>query len=102
MPDDENERQGGLMPDPRGIARQTSMGMTRTQEGIIEIAVQKFGGTQFTIGMLCEAGGGGAEDCVDMMRDLHAIGAVRCPVNDGGCALYEIIPELVWRASRRR
>jgi len=89
------------MPDPRGQTHSPDMGMTDKQEAMVKIAIQKFGSTQFTVGMLCEAAGGSAEDCIKELTVMHALGAVRCPVNDGGCNLYEVIPELVYRASRR-
>jgi len=90
------------MPDPRGQARVAAMGMTDKQEAMIEIAITKFGSTTFTVGMLCESAGGSAEDCIKELTAMHALGAVRCPVNDGGCVLYEVIPELVYRAVARR
>jgi len=90
------------MPDPRGPVRSPAMGMTDKQEAMIEIAITKFGSTTFTGGMLCEASGGAAAECVKELDLLHAIGVVRCPVNDGGCKLYEVIPELVYRATRPR
>lgn len=89
------------MPDPRGQTRTPAMGMTDRQEAMVTIAVQKFGSTTFTVGMLCEAAGGNADDCIKELNAMHALGAVRCPVNDGGCKLYEVMPELVYRASRR-
>jgi len=85
-----------------GKVRTNSLGMTDKQEDLVDIAITKFQGSTFTVGMLCEASGAKASDCVDMMHELHAIGAVRCPVNDGGCALYEVIPELVFRAAAPR
>lgn len=90
------------MPDPRGDAHTAAMGMTDKQEAMARIAIQKFGSTQFTVGMLCEAAGGSAADCIKELAVMHELGAVRCPVNDGGCKLYEVIPELVYRASRAR
>jgi len=90
------------MPNPAGQARTSAMGMTDRQEAMIDIACTKFGGTTFTVGMLCEAAGGSAEDCIKELTAMHAMGVVRCPVNDGGCVLYEVIPELVYRATRQR
>jgi len=85
-----------------GQVRSNSMGMTDKQEDVIDIAINKFQASTFTAGMLCEASGESATDCVKLLKELHAIGAVRCPVNDGGCALYEVIPELVFRAAAPR
>jgi len=90
------------MPNPAGQAHVNAMGMSDRQAAMIEIACTKFGGTTFTVGMLCEAAGGNADDCIKELTAMHAIGAVRCPVNDGGCMLYEVMPELVHRASRQR
>ncbi len=90
------------MADARGPVRKPAMGMTDKQEAMIEIAITKFGSTTFTGGMLCEASGGSAMDCTNELEELRIIGVVRCPVNDGGCRLYEVIPELVYRATRPR
>jgi len=90
------------MPDPRGQSHSAAMGMTEKQEAMVTIAIQKFGSSTFTVGMLCEAAGGSPEDCIKELTVMHSIGAVRCPVNDGGCKLYEVIPELVYRAARTR
>jgi len=89
------------MPNPQGTTHSAAMGMTDRQEAIVTIAIQKFGSSTFTVGMLCEGAGGSAEDCIKELTAMHALGAVRCPVNDGGCKLYEVMPELVYRAARR-
>ena len=90
------------MPHPQGPVHSAAMGMTDRQEAIVKIAIQKFGSTQFTVGMLCEAAGGSAEQCVEELSVMHQLGAVRCPVNDGGQMLYQVMPELVYRATRTR
>lgn len=81
-------------------AHSGDMGMTEGQEDLIAIAVRKFKSTTFTAGMLCEVSDNSASDCVKMLDELHAIGVVRCPVNDGGSILYEVMPEMVYRAKR--
>jgi len=90
------------MPDPRGDSHSAAMGMTDKQEAMVQIAVTKFGSTTFTVGMLCEAAGGSPADCIKELAVMHELGVVRCPINDGGCKLYEVIPELVYRATRHR
>lgn len=74
------------------------MGMDAAQSAVVDAAVRKFGSTWFTVGMFCEHTDAHASDCLPVFRSLVDIGVLRCPLNDGGCFQYEIIPEMVRRA----
>lgn len=78
------------------------MGMNIVQAALIQSAVDRFGSTPFTIGMLCETSGAAADDCLEIADQCHRLGTLRCPVNDGGHVVYEVMPELVYRASPSR
>ncbi len=78
------------------------MGMNADQAALIQTAVDRFGSTPFTIGMLCETAGVLADDCLDLARECHELGTLRCPVNDGGHVVYEVMPELVFRSTPTR
>ncbi len=78
------------------------MGMNANQAGLVQAAVDRFGSTPFTIGMLCEATGTLAADCLDLADQCHRLGTLRCPVNDGGHVVYEVMPELARRAAPSR
>ncbi len=84
------------------IAAPAAMGMTEDQAALIQSAVDRFGSTPFTIGMLCETTGASAKDCIALAKGCHELGVLRCPVNDGGHVVYEVMPELVRRATPAR
>ncbi len=90
------------MPDPTAQATLGPMGMTSSQASMIQSAIVRFGSTPFTIGMLCETTNASAKDCIALAKGCHELGVLRCPVNDGGHVVYEVMPELVHRAQPAR
>ena len=72
-----------------------STGLTELEEKITRLCVAAFGDTQFTVAQLCCQIAIPAEDACECMHMLHEIGIVRCPVNDGGQKLYQVMPAVV-------
>jgi len=72
-----------------------STGLTTTEEKVTRFCVAAFGDTQFTVAMLCAQVSMSAYDALECINMLHAIGIVRCPTNDGGQMLYQVMPGVV-------
>jgi len=70
-------------------------GLTDMQGRASKFCVSAFGDGQFTVAMLCAQTGLDADIAVETMHQLHEIGIVRCPVNDGGQQLYQMMPGIV-------
>ena len=100
------ERQNPEAEEPRSLGKLDkaileraetlgSKGLTPLQEKITEYCVGAFGDTSFTVAMFCAQTGLSAVEALDAMMGLHLIGVLRCPVNDGGQCLYQVIPGVV-------
>jgi len=72
-------------------------GLNELQLQHVRHAAQKFKTGWFTIGMFCDATKMQAVDCTKVFAELHAAGAIRKPVNDGGGEYYQVIPEMALR-----
>jgi len=70
-------------------------GMTAQETKLVNSLVVAFGDKTFTIGLAADKAGSSAEDCEKLFPKLCALGVLRCPVNDGGMALYQIALEVV-------
>jgi len=69
-------------------------GLTPNQEKLIKAIAAGIGDGPFTIGLACDKAGVTAEVCEKEFPAICAVGALRCPVNDGGMALYQIAPDI--------
>ncbi len=76
-------------------------GLTEMQSKVTEFCKNAFGDTSFTVAMFCAQTGVAAKEGCDCMTELHALGIVRCPVNDGGQVLYQVMPGVVHPQSAR-
>lgn len=72
-------------------------GLTETQLIHVRAAATKFKTGWFTIGNFCDATNLPADGCLAMFKELHELGAVRKPENDGGCEFYQVVPEMALR-----
>jgi len=70
-------------------------GMTKEQAEAVKLMVQSVKGQPFSIGQFCQLTGHKAVECEKLFVELHTIGVLRCPDNDGGCNLYQVVPEFV-------
>lgn len=84
------------MADARAAVPVTyKYGMTAAQAETVEQIAGRLGTQPFSIGQFCNVTGRKAADCTSVFAELVALGALRCPVNDGGCQLYQLVPDLV-------
>jgi len=72
-------------------------GLDEVQLTHVRSAATKFKTGWFTIGNFCDATNLPADGCYAMFEALHKLGAVRKPVNDGGCCFYQVVPEMALR-----
>jgi len=70
-------------------------GLDHQHGEVCDRCVALYGDSQFTAGMYAKASGGSADQATEILKDLHAWGYVRCPVNDGGQVLYQVMPGVV-------
>lgn len=70
-------------------------GMTHEQSALVEKLRAALREQPFTIGLACDKAGVGMEDCLELFPQLCQLGVLRCPVNDGGMALYQLALEVV-------
>lgn len=90
-----------IIPELPKTKTSFAYGMSEEEYRICEAIAAVLKDQQFTIGQFCERTGLLAQDCVHAFERLHAIGVVRCPINDGGCGLYQLVPDLVRRLNAR-
>jgi len=76
-------------------AQKRADGLSDEHGAVCDHCVALFRDTQFTAAMLCLAVSMSPDDATDILRDLHAWGYVRCPDNDGGQVLYQVMPGVV-------
>lgn len=86
-----------LVPEVPEPKTKQPFGMTAEQARVASAIATTLRSQPFSIGMFCERAGLEGEECLAVFGALHSIGVLRCPVNDGGCALYQLVPELVRR-----
>jgi len=97
-PDAEKEAQmraAAAMSTPSNMTG--THGLNEVQLTHIRSAATKFKTGWFTIGNFCDATNLPADGCLSMFEDLHKLGAVRKPDNDGGCCFYQVVPEMALR-----
>lgn len=82
------------IPEPK---TKQPFGMTAEQARVASAIATTLRDQPFSVGQFCERAGLNGDECLAVFHDLHSIGVLRCPVNDGGCALYQLVPELVRR-----
>jgi len=70
-------------------------GLTEMQQKTCDYCCASFGDTSFTVGMFCAQTGVDAAEALYALKELHEFGIVRCPVNDGGQMLYQMVPGIV-------
>jgi len=70
-------------------------GLDQQHGEVCDQCVALYRDSQFTAAMLAKAAGIGAGQATEILKDLHAWGYVRCPVNDGGQMLYQVMPGVV-------
>jgi len=70
-------------------------GLTEMQGRATKFCTAAFGDGQFTAAMMCSQTGLDAEIACQTLEQLHAIGIIRRPVNDGGQMLYQMMPGIV-------
>jgi len=70
-------------------------GLTEMQQKTCDYCCASFGDTSFTVGMFCAQTGVVATEALAALRELHSFGIIRCPVNDGGQMLYQMVPGIV-------
>ncbi len=68
-------------------------GMNAEQWAVTQAIKQSVRGGPFSIGAFCQTGGGNPDRCVVIFPQLVELGVLRCPVNDGGCNLFQLVPE---------
>jgi len=79
------------VPDPKTAF---PYGCSEAEWKIVQSIAASVRGRPFVIGQFCEATGLEGGECVAVFQRLCDIGCLRCPVNDGGTVLFELIPEL--------
>lgn len=78
------------------LAEQTGRsGLTEMQQKTCDYCCASFGDTSFTVGMFCAQTGVDAPSALAALNELHSYGIIRCPVNDGGQMLYQMVPGVV-------
>jgi len=90
MADEKPRGGGGLI---RGTVESYPYGMNAVQNATVDKIIGSIGEGPFQIGAFCQRTGEAAGDCFDTFAELVDLGVLRCPVNDGGCKLYQLIPE---------
>jgi len=97
MPEKEDPHAIGNLDDAqRKLAEQVgSTGLTELQQKVTDYCKAAFGDTSFTTAMLCAQTSLASEAACQCMYELHQIGIVRMPANDGGQVLYQVMPGVV-------
>lgn len=70
-------------------------GMSPEQTAVVKKLATALKTQPFTIGLAADKASVDAKVSEKMFPDLCALGVLRCPVNDGGMALYELSLEVV-------
>lgn len=70
-------------------------GLNKEHGAVCDQCVGLYRDGQFTAAMLAGASKLSAARAKAILDDLHAWGYVRCPVNDGGQMLYQMMPGVV-------
>jgi len=70
-------------------------GLTEMQQKTCDYCCSAFGDTSFTVGMFCAQTGVVATEALAALTELHSFGIIRCPVNDGGQMLFQMVPGIV-------
>lgn len=82
------------VPEPK---THNPYGMTAEQARVATAIGTAMKSQPFSVGQFCERAGLNGDECLAVFNQLHSIGVLRCPVNDGGCALFQLVPDLVRR-----
>jgi len=70
-------------------------GLDDEHGAVLDGCVSRFRDTQFTAAMVASSGRLSGANAAKILNALHAQGYVRCPVNDGGQMLYQVMPGVV-------
>jgi len=95
-----DEAKTGLRPTGRQVASSFAYGMNAEQDAVVKKIQQTVRSSPFSIGAFCQASGGDADHCLEVFPQLVDLGVLRCPVNDGGCSLFQLVPEFTPAATR--
>jgi len=68
-------------------------GMSKAQYATVQKVQGSIGEGPFSIGAFCQRTGDKASGCIEIFAELVELGVLRCPVNDGGCNLFQLVPE---------